>query len=119
MSLVNSALSAVSTQISILSAGFVAIIRLAAAAIANLFGSGGTIQSRLTTALTSPAGQCLVFSVLRALAPNVLIQRKLTSVSLNNALSRFSAFCAFVLLSCKGSLRLAVACPHGVIQFEC
>ncbi len=77
MSLVNSALLAVSTQISILSAGFVAIIRLAAAATANLFGSAGTIRSRLTIALTSPAGQRLVFSVLRALAPNVLIQRKL------------------------------------------
>jgi cytochrome P450 len=68
----------------ILGAAFAAIVRLMGLVVTSLFGRAGTIQSRLTTALTAAPGQRLVFSVLRALKPNLNIRRKLITAYRNS-----------------------------------
>jgi cytochrome P450 len=46
-------------------------------AVSSLFGSSGTIQSRLAASLSAPAGFRLIFCVLRAFVPNLVMRRKL------------------------------------------
>jgi cytochrome P450 len=77
MYLIGSVCSALWTHVVIFGAALAAIVRLVGMAVASLFGRAGTIQSRLTAALTAPRGQRLVFGVLRALKPNLNIRRKL------------------------------------------
>jgi len=63
--------------------GLGALLWLIARGIGALFGSGGTIGSRLGAAIGGPAGQRRVFAVLRLLQPNLVLKRR-TIVSYPN-----------------------------------
>jgi cytochrome P450 len=63
--------------------GLGALLWLIARGIGALFGSGGTIGSRLGAAIGGAAGQRRVFAVLRLLQPNLVLKRR-TIVSYPN-----------------------------------
>jgi cytochrome P450 len=69
-------LSVIWTRVLILGAAFAAVGRLIGMALASVFGSGGTTKSRLTARLTAPAGQRVVFDLLRAALPNLVLRRR-------------------------------------------
>ena len=63
----------VATTLLILLEGLVSAIRLLLKGIGALFGFGGTWKSRLATVLLAPSSQRLVFTVLRAFVPNLVL----------------------------------------------
>jgi cytochrome P450 len=69
-------LTVIWTRVLILGAAFAAVGRLIGMALASVFGSGGTAKSRLTARLTAPAGQRVVFDLLRAALPNLVLRRR-------------------------------------------
>jgi cytochrome P450 len=84
MSAIGSFFVAVWTQIVIVLSGLWALIRVIGIGIGALFGSGGTIGSRLAAKLGGPDGQRLIFSFLRAFIPNLALSRKIISAYDNN-----------------------------------
>lgn len=63
--------------------GLGALLWLIASGIGALFGSGGSIGSRLAVAIGGPTGQRKVFAVLRLFQPNLVLRRR-TIVSYPN-----------------------------------
>lgn len=57
--------------------GTAALLMIAGDGIAALFGSGGTIGTRLAARLTSPAGQRRAFALLRLVQPNLKLPVKI------------------------------------------
>src|SRR4051812_23178974 len=76
MSMFEAAVMAVGVRLMMVGAGLAALGRLVAIAIKSLSGHDGTLQQRLVAGLTSPVGQRLVFDVLRAFLPNLVLKRK-------------------------------------------
>jgi cytochrome P450 len=64
------------TGFQILFEGIAGLFRLIGIAAGSLIGVDGTIQTRLLANLTTPAGQCAAFDVLRAFAPNLALGTK-------------------------------------------
>jgi len=63
--------------------GLWALLWLIASGIGALFGSGGTVGSRIGAAIGGPVGQRMAFAVLRLFQPNLVIARR-TIVSYPN-----------------------------------
>jgi cytochrome P450 len=64
--------------------GLAALLMLLGTGLKALFGSGGTIASRLAAALTSATSQRRVFALLRLVAPNIVLKTKLVASYANN-----------------------------------
>jgi cytochrome P450 len=75
---------AIWTQIYIWLAGLWALVRVIGIGIGALFGSTGTIASRLAAKLAAPEGQRLIFSFLRAFIPNLALPVKIITAYDNN-----------------------------------
>jgi cytochrome P450 len=92
MALINNLFATVWTRLLILGDGLSAIARLTGIAIGCLFGTGGTIKSRLTAALTTPGGLRLGFDVARAFLPNLVLHRKLVTAYDNSGTAFVTRF---------------------------
>lgn len=79
MSAINTVFSAFRVRLFILGSGIAAIGRLAGMGIASLFGSSGTIQSRLVARLTASNGLRVAFAFARAFLPNFAIGRQVVT----------------------------------------
>src|SRR4051812_26417577 len=84
MSAIGSFFVAAWTQIIIMLLGLWALIRVIGIGIGALFGSGGTIGSRLAIRLGSADGQRLIFGFLRAFIPNLPGSRRIVTAYDNN-----------------------------------
>ena len=84
MSAIPSFFIAIWTQVLIFLSGLWAIVRIIGIGIGCLFGSGGTIATRLSAKFGSPAVQRLGFSILRAFIPNLALSTKIISAYDNN-----------------------------------
>ena len=60
-----------------LGTGLASLFQVVSIALAGVFGSRGTAKERITAALTTPRSQRLVFDVLRAFLPNMVLARQL------------------------------------------
>lgn len=67
--------------------GLWSLLWLIGSGIGALFGSGGTIGSRLAAAIGGPEGQRKVFSVLRLLQPNLVLKRRIIASYPNNGIT--------------------------------
>lgn len=84
MSAIKSFFVALWTRLLIILSGLGALARLVGIALASLFGSDGTVGSRLKARLTSSDGQRVVFTVARAFTPNLALSLKIISAYDNN-----------------------------------
>jgi cytochrome P450 len=64
--------------------GIASLFQAFAIALGSVFGSGGTVKERITTALTTPRSQRMVFDVLRAFLPNLVFSKQLITSYDNN-----------------------------------
>lgn len=60
-----------------LGTGLASLFQVASIALAGVFGSRGTAKERIKAALRTPRSQRLVFDVLRAFLPNMVLARQL------------------------------------------
>lgn len=67
--------------------GIGALLALIATGIGALFGSGGTIGSRLGAALTAPASQRRAFALLRLVQPNLVLKLQTITAYANNGIT--------------------------------
>jgi cytochrome P450 len=63
--------------------GLAALLLLLGTGLKALFGSGGTLASRLAAALTSAVSQRRVFALLRLFAPNIVLKTRLVAAYAN------------------------------------
>ncbi|WP_010184179.1 cytochrome P450 [Sphingomonas sp. PAMC 26605] len=71
--------------------GLWALLWLIASGIGALFGSGGTIASRLGAAIGGAAGQRHVFALLRLLQPNLVLNRRTILAYPNNGITAIAS----------------------------
>src|SRR5262245_56506505 len=64
-------------RLAMLGTGFASLFQVVRIALAGVFGSGGTAKQRIRAALRTPRSQRLVFDVLRAFLPNMVLARRL------------------------------------------
>src|SRR4051794_28782877 len=63
--------------------GLAALVLLIGTGLAALFGSGGTLGSRLGTALTAPRSLRRAFALLRLVQPNLVLRRTIVTAYAN------------------------------------
>ena len=85
-------LAAIGRRLSALGAALAALVRLTGVGLAALRGSGSTLKERLTAAFTQPEHQRLLFTVLRALRPNLLTRRQLITSYANTGTALVTRF---------------------------
>lgn len=64
--------------------GLWSLLKLIGIGVSALFGSGGSIKSRLIDKVKAPAGQRLVLAVLRAFLPNIVLSASLVKAYRNS-----------------------------------
>jgi len=92
MSLITSFFTAVWTRLLIVGDALVGLAKLIGIGITSLTGKGDSYGDRLKNALTAPDGQRLVFAVLRAFLPNLVLSRKLVASYDNNGTALVTRF---------------------------
>jgi len=92
MSLIRAAFGAVWVRVLIIGAALAAIGRLTAIGVKSLYGRKGTLSERLTVELTAPDGQRLIFALLRAFLPNLVLKRRFVTAYDNGGTALVTRF---------------------------